>query len=179
MVASTLRSTNSARTWASKTAPESSLLIAASEMMSSTHASPIYEMVRRVPLFRARQSRLFDDLAPASNLALHEALELRRRQACLREGAVLDQRLGDGGIAHDLVDVGVELVDDRRRHVCRGGHGVPGGGVVARNAHLGERRYVRQRRHPLLGGDAKRADFAALDQREIGRASCRERWWSE
>src|SRR5262245_31553370 len=165
MVASTLRSTNSARTWASNTAPGSSLLIAASERYyQRTHRR--FKKCCDAPLFRARQSRLLDDLAPARNLALDEELELRWRRACLREGAVLDQRLGDGGVAHDLADIGVELVDDRCRHVCRGGHGVPRGGVVAWNAHVGERRDVHQRRHPLLGGDAKRADLAALDQRE-------------
>ena len=67
-----------------------------------------------------------------------------------------------------LVDLGVELVDDRLRRAGRRHDAEPDGGLVARQAGLGDGRHVRQHGRARRAGGAERPHLAGLDVRRHG-----------
>src|SRR5262245_28279803 len=106
--------------------------------------------------------RVLDELRVLRDLGLHERLELfRPRLAQLR--ADLFEPRAHVGLAHRLVDVGVDLRDDVPRRPGRCHHPVPVGHVETDDAFLLERRHIGELCDPLRRRDRERAELPALD----------------
>src|SRR5688500_10773675 len=84
-----------------------------------------------------------DNLLPALDLCSDESAELRGR-AGLRRRRQVDQPLAQVRIGERLVELGVELLDDRIWRAHRRGQAEPRLHVEAWKARLGDGRHIRQ-----------------------------------
>src|SRR5688500_11261451 len=94
----------------------------------------------RLVLVRLRAA-LLRDLRPLRDFRAHERGELRARAPDGREREALQLLLRLGRREH-LLDLGIELVEDRGRRLRRRGEPDPADGLEPRIALLGDRRHV-------------------------------------
>src|SRR6266545_68388 len=85
-----------------------------------------------------------------------------------RDGPLLVPGLLHVGAIDRLVDLGIELVDDRLGRAGGRHDADPNGRFVAWNAGFRDGGHVRQHRRALAGGGAERAHLAGLDVRRHG-----------
>ena len=82
------------------------------------------------------------------------------------QALTLDELLAHVRLAQHHAQVGMQLVDDRPRHLGGRHQHPPGRRVVAGHADLGERRHIRNGADPLLRGHAEHAHLAAVHERQ-------------
>src|SRR5215471_12054539 len=112
---------------------------------------------RSTALLRAGEAGVADDLGPAQGLGFHEGVELVERALADRDKPDRNELPGDLLALNDGVHLGVELLPDRPRGISRRNQHLPGGGVEAGQADLGERRNLGRGLRPLRAGDPERA----------------------